>query len=319
MTQEKHAVTAKPTQPQHWSSAHGRIKGRTIPRMPFNTIVLAAEISDDDDTITWSNGVAWTRVVEVVETESEPNGEEEEVAEDKDAAAAAIESEEAAEPAAAATGADADDEEGKAAAAESTPPSPPPPPPSPPPVASKGTQADAKATPTEEPAAAAADDPVASDDDSSKKKTKDAAAKVAATDDGGASGEAEKQLKKVNADLKKAKADVEHARQQLADSTAKNDAKQKSGRKELMTCREQTLSLQTEIEQRDQYIAVLYCVIGVLAVLLLFQSCRRMGSAADAATADEDAEEAEWAEERHSQMRSQIIAGGSTSSISKAL
>ena len=60
--QDKAVVTAKPKQPQHWSSAHGRIKGRKIPRMPFNTIVLSAEISDDAKTLTWSNSVTWSRV-----------------------------------------------------------------------------------------------------------------------------------------------------------------------------------------------------------------------------------------------------------------
>eukprot|EP01043_Picozoa_sp_COSAG02_P084970 COSAG02_NODE_22703_length_743_cov_0.684783_1_plen_138_part_10 len=79
VTQSKHTVTAKPTQPQHWSSAHGRIKDHTIPRMPFNTIVLTGEISDDENTITWSNDVVWTRVEETTdepESDSEPSAED---------------------------------------------------------------------------------------------------------------------------------------------------------------------------------------------------------------------------------------------------
>ena len=79
VTQSKHTVTAKPTQPQHWSSAHGRIKDHTIPRMPFNTIVLSGEISDDENTISWSNDVVWTRVEEttdVPESDSEPKAED---------------------------------------------------------------------------------------------------------------------------------------------------------------------------------------------------------------------------------------------------
>jgi hypothetical protein len=55
------------------------LKDHTIPRMPFNTIVLSGEISDDENTISWSNDVVWTRVEEttdVPESDSEPKAED---------------------------------------------------------------------------------------------------------------------------------------------------------------------------------------------------------------------------------------------------
>ena len=285
VTQSKHTVTAKPTQPQHWSSAHGRIKGRTIPRMPFNTIVLAGEISDDDNTISWSNQVVWTRVV----------GKEDDT-DVEDAAAAGNAAEKGnTPPELADTGTVAKPNAPDGTDGEEQPAGSPPPPP--PEEADKGNAAPAPGA-----SSGGGDDSV---------KTKDSG--TPSTVNGGGSGT---ELQKAKADTEKAKAEAKQARQELAESTAQSNAKQKSGRKELMSCREQTLSLQSAIEEKDQIIAVLYCAIGVLVVLLCFQSCRRLGSAADAADGDA-AEEAEWAQSRHSQMRSQIA--GSSSTLAKAL
>lgn len=329
VTQSKHTVTAKPIEPQHWSSAHGRIKDHTIPRMPFNTIVLSGEISDDENSIEWSNDVVWTRVEE---TKDDPESDSEPEAEDAtgdvigdatgdEAAAAAADAGGEADPdntnekdgtaaeKTADTGSvpepdDLDRKDGDAQPAG-------PPPPAVPEQPDAGNAA----------APAPAPDAKGNDEDGST-KTKDSEKPTTGKD---SEGDKEVQLTKVNAELKKAKADAQKAKAdtERAKADAKDarkdlatsNAKQKSGKKELMACREQTLTLQTAIEEKDQYIAVLYCVIGVLVVLLCFQSCRRMGSAADATDGDA-AEEAEWAQERHSQMRSQI-AGGNT--IAKAL
>ena len=289
VTQSKHTVTAKPTQPQHWSSAHGRIKGRKIPRMPFNTIVLEGEISDDANTISWSNQVVWTRVVGTKDdTEAEDAAAAEAAGDGADKGDPPAEVGTVAKPNA------PDGTDGEEQPAES-------PPPPPPEGVDKKNAASALA-----PGASSGNG-----DDSVK--TKDSATPSTIN---GAGGDTELQLKKAKADAEKAKAEAKQARQELADSTAQSDAKQKSGRKELMSCREQTLSLQSAIEEKDRFIAVLYCAIGVLVVLLCFQSCRRMGSAADAADGDA-AEEAEWAQSRHSQMRSQIA--GSSSTLAKAL
>eukprot|EP01050_Picozoa_sp_SAG11_P014540 SAG11_NODE_1802_length_4237_cov_4.045916_1_plen_316_part_10 len=116
--QTKFKVAAKPVEPQHWSSAHGRLKDHKIERMPFNTVVLSADIvrcfhvtvshshwhvnadlslkyeymkvrkgvggelrgralctrslqSEDANTIQWSNGLPWTRVVAGAEPEAD--------------------------------------------------------------------------------------------------------------------------------------------------------------------------------------------------------------------------------------------------------
>jgi len=87
-------------------------------------------------------------------------------------------------------------------------------------------------------------------------------------------------------------------------------------KKELMSCREQTMALQTSLEQRDQYIAVLYCVIGVLVVSVCFLGCRGMGSA-DADGAEE--EEEEWASERHLKSRAALSTTNSSATLAKAL
>lgn len=312
VTQDKHTVTAKPSAPQHWSSAHGRIKGHQIPRMPFNTIVLSGEISADENEITWSNQVVWTRVVEKPD-DPEPDEEpiDAEAAAGGDAGAVggtqegtSIADEDDTGPVAEPQAPPATDE-GKAVDA------PPPPPPSE--MEKENTpKAVAKATedtPTASPPAAGSSGTTGSEDTTTGKGSGGTTAAQLT--------KLSEELKKANAATKAAKADAQRAKEALAESTAKSDAKQKSGRKELMTCREQTLSLQTEIETKDQFIAVLYCAIGVLIVLLCFQSCRRMGSAADAADGDA-AEETEWAQERHSKMRTQI-AEGSTSTLAKAL
>ena len=51
LLQEGSKLTAKPLEPQHWSSAHGYIKGHDITRMPFNTVVLSGTVSEDAHTI----------------------------------------------------------------------------------------------------------------------------------------------------------------------------------------------------------------------------------------------------------------------------
>ena len=56
--QEGHKLTAKPLEPQHWSSAHGYIKDHEITRMPFNTVVLSGTISEDAQTIECDTAVS---------------------------------------------------------------------------------------------------------------------------------------------------------------------------------------------------------------------------------------------------------------------
>jgi protein disulfide-isomerase-like protein len=61
LTQTKARIAVKPVEPQHWSSAHGVIKGHKIPAMPFNTVMLSATISDDANSLAWDNDVVWNR------------------------------------------------------------------------------------------------------------------------------------------------------------------------------------------------------------------------------------------------------------------
>ena len=61
LTQTKARIAVKPVEPQHWSSAHGVIKGHKIPAMPFNTVMLSTTISDDANSLAWDNDVVWSR------------------------------------------------------------------------------------------------------------------------------------------------------------------------------------------------------------------------------------------------------------------
>lgn len=201
ITQDGSKVTAKPADPQHWSSAHGTIRDRTIPRMPFNTVVLAGTIRDDNNSIEWSNGVIWNRVVE--------EGEEPDENEATDGLAE-----------------DANDDGDEVPDA----PSPPltkeeeaPPPPPPPTKAVTAPPAPPKAS----------------------------------------------------------------AREAQASKAAANQ------KKELATLRQRTVALQTQLEKTEQRVAVLYCTIGVLVVLVAFAACRGMGSSESAVEGD-----AEWAKDQ---------------------
>ena len=235
-------IVAKPGKPQHWSSAHGKIKGNEIKRMPFNTVVLSATISEDANTLDWSNGFSWTRMQED-DDEGDDDDDEAETDDGDDEAAATK-----------AAGAEADAEDAAARSDART--------------AAAAADAAAAAAEREEPAA--------------EEKAEEPATKKAEHGKAADKGKAKaailpSQLKAVQDQLDRKTKEIEKKVAELKHK--KNELAKKN--KELMASRENSLRLETKLEEIQTLTSILYCAIGVLAVLLVFQCCRSAGSADD--------------------------------------
>jgi len=210
MTQDGAKVTAKPTEPQHWSSAHGSIKQHTIPRMPFNTVILSGTISEDATQIEWSNGVTWTK------------GSDQGGASDPTLV-------EAITPTALETETTGDDDLLRETTGAKT--------------AGGGVPDD------DQPSSDEPDQPPKRAGDMASKLTSDTGATTTHTED-----------------------------HKIAQLTAANKAKEATLNKELMACRQRTVTMQTDMEGKEQHIAVLYCGMGVMLVIIGFVTCRGMGA-----------------------------------------